>query len=427
MASSSRRALERAGTLLGIGGLVALGVVWGIDLWIVTIPALALEFVFFEGVVTVGAFTLFAVCAGTFVVRGVWRPRDADLVRSGPLVEAVVPAYRDAVALSNSVETLLATEYEPLDVTIVVEPNDWHTGERARALADEHDRVSCLVNGEPGSKATAINFAIAESDAGYFAVFDADERVAPDFIPGAMGALLDGTDVFQGRRVPRPTGPIETLAYCERIVVDAGYAVGELLGFTHCQSSSTAFTRAAFEAVGGYDDRLTEDIDFSHKVFRANQDVTKDRRYSNTMEAPHTLRDFWGQRKRWRIGHVQVVHARIRDALAGKMRAADVLSIGRAIGGLVGGAFLLFLSAQILLLFLLDIESALFVPYLAVIAVIGAIWGRDVADGTVAWLSWTVFFVPVVFLGHGVLTVKAVLEYLLTWNGEWYRVTKTGN
>jgi hypothetical protein len=34
--------------------------------------------------------------------------------------------------------------------------------------------------------------------------------------------------------------------------------------------------------------------------------------------------------------------------------------------------------------------------------------------------------VPLVYVGHGVLTVKALLEYYLTWEGEWYRVRKVG-
>ena len=33
-------------------------------------------------------------------------------------------------------------------------------------------------------------------------------------------------------------------------------------------------------------------------------------------------------------------------------------------------------------------------------------------------------FVPLVHVGHCVLTVKALLEYALTWEGKWYRVTK---
>lgn len=426
MFPSLRRFVEIAGTVCGLVGLVIVGFLSGMDLLAVSIDRLSVQFVFFKAALTVIGFTTVATVTGTFLVWNVWNGGDRPDVTSGPEARAIVPAYRDAESVDVSVWSLLDSEYESLTIAIVVEPDDEPTRERARELAVRHEAVDCLVNDEPGSKATAINSAVRRSDAEYFAVFDADERVSPAFVPAAMGELLDGADVFQGRRIPRPTGAVETLAYCERIVVQTGYACGELFGFTHCQSSSTVFTRDAFEAVGGYDDKLTEDIDFSHKCYRADLSVTRSRGRANTMEAPHTLRDLWGQRKRWRIGHVQVFHYRIREALDGEFGFDGVLSVGRAAGALVGGASLLVIASHVLLLLLRDVESAFLVPYASVLALIGAVWLKDAVDGRVGSPSWSVLFVPLVYLGHGVLTVKAVLEYYLTWDDEWYQVTKTG-
>ncbi|MDZ7730093.1 MAG: glycosyltransferase [Natrialbaceae archaeon] len=112
-----------------------------------------------------------------------------------------------------------------------------------------------LENRNPGSKANAINDAVERIETDYFAAFDVDERIDPDFIPTAMYHLTeDGQDIFQARRVPRVTGPVEGLAYCERLLFHAGYKLVEPLGFTYCRSSSSAFSRGAFETVGGLDD-----------------------------------------------------------------------------------------------------------------------------------------------------------------------------
>lgn len=422
----SRRLTEIAGTVSGVGVLLVLGVLSGIDLWTVTVEAISFHLSFFEGSVTIVASVVLVAVTGAYVVWDVWRDDGPDPVFEGPNVTAIVPAYRDGDIVDVCVESLVDSAYESLTVSVVVEPDDPQTRERADELAAEYENVQCLVNGDPGSKATAINYAVRESDDHYFAVFDADECISRDFIPSAMGYLLDETDVFQGRRIPRPTGVVEALAYCERLVVHSGYAAADLAGFTHCQSSSTAFTREAFERAGGYDDKLTEDIDFSHKCYRAELTVTQDRSCANTMEAPHTLTDLWCQRKRWRIGHVEVVHSRIQEALEGDLGVDDVLSIGRAAGGIVAGAFILIVLAHILVLTIQGVESAFLGPYALALGIIGAVWLKDYRDGHVGRFAPGLLLVPLVYVGHGVLTVKAFLEFYLTWEGEWYQVTKIG-
>jgi len=423
------RSVELLASLCGILVLFAVGLVTGVDVWTVSIEVLSAPFflAFFEGSVSVAIFTLVVGVTGVVVVYDVWGDPDAEPVYGGPEVRAVVPVYRDVEVLDVSVGSLLESEYENLSVAVVTEPDDPETGGRADELAEENDAVDHLVNGDPGSKGTAINHAVGESDADYFAVFDADERVSPEFIPTAMGELFDGAEVFQGRRVPRAVGPVETLAYCERLIVHSGYALGELFGFTNCLSASTVFTRDAFETVGGYDDKLTEDIEFAHACNRADLPIVHDRSATNSMEAPHTYLDLWGQRKRWRIGHVQVFQSRIRELFDGELRLGDVSAVGRASGAIVGGALLLVVFAHILVLISQGVESAAFAPFGLLFATTAAVWAKDTRDGRVGLPSWTVALAPMVYLLHGALTVKSSLEYYLTWEGEWYQVTKTGS
>lgn len=415
---------ENTGTWIGIAVLLVLGFFTGADIWTIAVrPLFVVTFV--EGAVYVGLFTVAVTATGLLLVYDVWWGGSGDRIPSGPPVRAIVPAYRDADVVEESVTSLLGNDYDPLEIAVVVEPDDERTRSRALDLAERYDPVECLLNDRPGSKATAINCAVEGSSADHFVVFDADERASPDFVATAMGELLDGTDVFQGRRIPRPTGAIETLAYCERVVVQTGYLVGEFVGFTHCQSSATGFTREAFDAVGGYADVLTEDIYFSHQCHRAGLTVTGDRRCTSSMEAPHTLRDLWGQRKRWRIGHIQVVHMRLREALEGDHDLTDAIAVGRAVGGVLAGGILLMLTAHVLFLALLEPGTVL-VPFAGILAVILGVWSRDALDGRVGLLSPALALAPLVYLGHGVLTVKAAFEYALTWSGEWYQVTKTG-
>lgn len=429
--TSVRSVVESVGTGCLVVGLVLVGVVTGIDVWKVslTVGYLTVRIAFVEGLLTLVGFTAFALVSGGFLVEGVWMDRPTDRsVGSGPAVRAIVPAYRDAGVVDVAVERLLDSEYEQLAVSVVVEPNDRPTRERAEELAAEYERVDCLVNGTPGSKASAINHAVRESEAEYFVIADADERIDPEFVPAAVGALLGETDVFQGRRIPRPTGPVETLAYCERVIVHAAYTLFEPMGFANPRSGSTAFTHEAFRRVGGYDrERLTEDLEFAHQCYNADLAVTQDRSCTSTMEPPHTLRDFWGQRKRWRMGQIQVCASRMRNELRGESGYSGIPAVARAAGSILGGILTLVFASHVLLLALLEATAALAVPFVCVLATIAAVWTRDALDGRVGRPSWTLIFVPLIYPLLGILTVKSILEYYLTWNGEWYLVTKVGS
>lgn len=422
--------LERGGTAFGVVALLIVGFYHGTQVQRLTLDLLVVtvRLVFIEALSSTIVFATFVALTGALLVREVWTPVDRlERVTDGPSLTAIVPVYRDHAVLDVSVESLLESEYGDLEVVIVAEPNDEPTLERARELAAERERVRWLVNGNPGSKAGAINDAVAESDADHFAVFDADEWIAPEFLPIAMGELLDGADVFQGRRVPRPTGPVETIAYCERVVFHASYKLVELFGFTNCRSSSTAFTREAFERVGGYDDRLTEDLDFAHACYREGLDVVQARQCTNTMEAPHTLADLWGQRKRWRVGQIEVLDATLREALRGQVGRRGIVSIGRMCSSLLGSLVALALASKLLLLLVLDVESAVLVPFAFLVATILLVALRDRRDGRIDGVGVSVLAAPLCYPAFGVLTLRSLLEYGLSWNGEWYRVTKTGS
>jgi hypothetical protein len=71
-------------------------------------------------------------------------------------------------------------------------------------------------------------------------------------------------------------------------------------------------------------------------------------------------------------------------------------------------------------------ETALVVPTLSAVSAVGVVWLNDYAEGHVGMPSWTALLAPLVYLGHGMLTLKSVFEYLLTWEGEWYRTAKSG-
>ncbi|MFC6726896.1 glycosyltransferase, partial [Halobium palmae] len=164
-----------------------------------------------------------------------------------------------------------------------------------------------------GSKAGAVNYAAGVVEGDYLGVFDADERVHPLFVACAV-AELDVVDLVQGRTLPRPDGPLESLVYYESIVL--GYLTHRLLsvltGFRMATSNALVMRRSAFDRVGGYDPAmLTEDFNFAFRCYEEGVRVRERLEYPSEIEAAHTFADWWGQRKRWMTGYAQVFHRRL--------------------------------------------------------------------------------------------------------------------
>jgi cellulose synthase/poly-beta-1,6-N-acetylglucosamine synthase-like glycosyltransferase len=408
--------------------LVLVGLYQGIQQQVLTIELLwlSLEIVWLDAISASLVFTAFLLFTGLLLVSEVSKPTTTvSTRRDGPKVTAIIPVYRDANVLHRSVNSLRESTYENLEIVIACEPDDEATITAAESMAD--NVVSVVTNEYPGSKAGAIRTVVERSTADSFAVFDADEVVDESFLASGVGALHDeGYDVFQGRRIPEPTGLVETLAYCERVTFHASYKLVELTGFRNCRSSSTVFTRSAYETVGGYDDLLTEDLAFAHKCYRHGLAVRQARNYTSLMEAPHTLADFWGQRKRWRIGQVEVLHATLTGRLTDGARYRRYISMWRMITSIGGSVFLLVLLSKLSVLVLLDATGFYLLPIVATAVVAAGVGWADSKAGDIDSVVPIALVAPLVYPVFGALMLKSILEYGLSWDGSWYHVEKTG-
>lgn len=371
-------------------------------------------------------FTLIVSLTGIVMLKGALKKEEEWRSEyQGEKVRAVVPVYKDAEIMHQSVETLLESNYSNLEITIVYEPDDDKSKNRAEELAGEHDIVKAIENGNPGSKAKAVNYAIENSDAAHYAIFDSDEEITSNFLPAAISYLEeDSYDIFQGRRIPKPDGVLEAFCYCERALFHTTYSLTRYTGFKSPRCSSTVMKRSAWEEVDGYSDMLTEDLDFPHKCYRAGLKVKQAYNYTNLMEAPHRLKDFWGQRKRWYIGQIQIAHKALSGGFGNNWSLRGFISTFRSVLGIILGIFLLPLVAKFLLLLLFGFETVYLPPLLALSLIPIALSLIDSRDGKIQPIIIRGLLSPLVIIASGTLIIKSLFEYLITWEGEWYHVEK---
>ncbi len=422
-----REQADRIGFVVAVVGVLALGIAQGQYRIVVRVEVATylLAVAFAQAAAASVGFSLFTLASGAlFLLRGALGDRGRTADPTGH-VSAIVPVHRDAEVLHRSVESLLGADYDDHDVTIVVEPGDDAAIAAAERLAG-HPRVDYLVNGRPGSKAGAINHAVARTEGEYVAVFDADERVHPRFLRHAVGRLAAGADVVQGRTVPQPTGLIETFAYAESVLFS--YAARQplylLTGFRMAASRAVVLDRTALEAVGGYDERtLTEDYAFAFDCYLAGLDVRQCLRYPSRIEAAHTFRDWWGQRKRWMAGYAQVFHRQVRRLCPVDGRR-DVLAVLLSGGTLWGTLFAFSLLSKFALLALAGRTGLVVAPLAAAVLVTVAAGAVDSRRGAVDGVGRWWLLVPVVIPLYSLAALKALIEYLVGRQDDWYHVAK---
>ncbi|MDW8340659.1 MAG: glycosyltransferase family 2 protein [Geminicoccaceae bacterium] len=99
---------------------------------------------------------------------------------STPLVSVLVPAWNVAPWLAEGLGSVLAQSLAELEVVLVDDASTDSTLEIARGLAARDPRLVVVARPTNGGSARARNDALAVARAPWIAVFDADDRMAPD-------------------------------------------------------------------------------------------------------------------------------------------------------------------------------------------------------------------------------------------------------
>jgi glycosyltransferase involved in cell wall biosynthesis len=175
----------------------------------------------------------------------------------GPLVSVVVPAFNAEATLAQTLDSISAQDYGPLEILIVDDGSTDSTAEIAARFCAAEPRARLLRKAN-GGVASARNRGIREAKGDYVAPIDADDVWHPAKISRQVAAAL---------AAPEPPG----FVYCWFRDIDeagrvwrdgpalsvAGPAL-QRLAYSNFVGNGSAplIPRAALLAVGGYDESL---------------------------------------------------------------------------------------------------------------------------------------------------------------------------
>ena len=229
-----------------------------------------------------------------------------------PSAAVIVPAYNEGRVLSSSIRSLLNSRYRRLRIIIVDDGSTDDTWTVAQQLARRYRRVSAI-HQENGGKSSALNNAIAHTNAEIVICVDAD-TVFPEFTVGNL------VRHFQDESVAAVAGVIkvgnvnsmltrwQALEYATSISLDRN--AQSLLGsIMIVPGACGAWRRQVVREVGGFShETLAEDCDLTLKIQRTGRyKILQDNEAISYTEAPEDMSSFAKQRFRWLFGNVQAL------------------------------------------------------------------------------------------------------------------------
>jgi cellulose synthase/poly-beta-1,6-N-acetylglucosamine synthase-like glycosyltransferase len=263
-----------------------------------------------------------------------------------PRVLVQVPVYNEPLVVDRVLAAAAALDWprDRLTIQLLDDSTDITSDIAVHAVArlrrDGVDVVHVRRTDRSGFKAGALAEGLALSDAPFVAVFDADFTPSPDWLRGAMAALLAAPRAaFVQTRIEWGNGERNWLTRAQRLMQDAHFAVEQDIRARRgvpFQFNGTGgiWRRAAVEDAGGWShDTLSEDLDLVlrthlkgwHGVFLMEPHVVG--------ELPSKLEDFSAQQSRWSKGFVQVARKLLgpiwRSDWPGEAKFATTVALGQ--------------------------------------------------------------------------------------------------
>jgi GT2 family glycosyltransferase len=211
-----------------------------------------------------------------------------------PAVSVIIPHYQDLTGLQRCLEGLERQTLPRGEFEIVVADNNSPIGEAAvAAVVTPHGRlVTCLEKGAGPTR----NAAVAASTGEVLAFIDSDCQPHPEWLENGLKGLAD-FDFVGGRvdvLVDDPQRKSGAEAFEAVFAFDFDTYINKK-GFTG--AGNMMCPRSLFEAVGGFSNRVSEDVEWSRRAVAAGFRLG----YVHNAVVGHPARRTWDElQAKWR-------------------------------------------------------------------------------------------------------------------------------
>jgi peptidoglycan-N-acetylglucosamine deacetylase len=225
-----------------------------------------------------------------------------------PSVSVLIAAYNEEKVISETLRSVLSTDYGGrLEVIVVDDGSKDATASKAEEVSDPRVRVLRQAN---TGKSGALTRGLAAAAHEIIVFLDADTQFQPDTLRLLVQPLADpGVGAVSGHA---RVGNLQTwIARFQSLEYICGFnldrrAYDRVNAITVVPGAISAVRREAIEEVGGFDSAtIAEDTDLTLSLHRKGWRVTYAPEAIAWTEAPETIRALARQRFRWAFGTMQ--------------------------------------------------------------------------------------------------------------------------
>jgi len=242
-----------------------------------------------------------------------------------PFITVMIPSHNEEGVITKTVENVLAMDYENFEVIVIDDRSDDNTATVIRALEEKYEKVTALVRDKesfPG-KSAVLNDAMLIAKGEAILVFDADARVAPDFLSKLI-PNLEPADVgaVQARKVVS-NKDYNLLTRCQNneMTLDTHFQIGRdaIKGAVELRGNGELIKRSALEDIGGWNNyTITDDLDMSTQLHIKGWDVRFCPEVVVYEEGIIYMMPLYRQRRRWLEGSIRRYLEQFGEALNSK-------------------------------------------------------------------------------------------------------------
>jgi cellulose synthase/poly-beta-1,6-N-acetylglucosamine synthase-like glycosyltransferase len=288
-------------------------------------------------------------------------------------------------------------------------------------------------------KPSALNFALGKSRGEIIGVFDADSIPSSECLRTVVSSFSSGTSVLQGYTESDAKGGfLIRLISREHDAWFNAYIMGRkrLNLFVPFAGSCQFLRRDILEKLGGWDERsLTEDMEISLRLEDAGIPVQYEPVVKGKESVPSSLGSLFGQRLRWFRGWLELIIPSTRRSFGSKkLTDASFLLLTPFIIALFPIPILIDLALSLASLqtpifwFQSLLYPIILLSFLSLLVMAGVT--ITYVDNTyfdpLPWYK-AIFWIPVIFLYWGFLSLTALialLQTLVRWPKKWTSTSK---
>ena len=246
------------------------------------------------------------------------------IANKAPLVTIHIPTYNELAALTCA-QRCLDFDYPKDRYSIMIgdDSNDPQVSAKIDAFASKYPQITVTRRGNnAGFKPGNLNVMLKYTKTPYIVIFDSDFVPGKDFLKRIMTPFIYDSKLagVQARwKVSNPNQNFTTVLGTSIINVFHHTVVPfmkKISGTVNFCGSAEAVRVDLLRAQGGWKhNALTEDIEYSMKMYRAKKKVLYLEDLTCECEVPYTLSDLCRQQMRWAHGNIAAYKEHLPDIL----------------------------------------------------------------------------------------------------------------